>query len=70
MKYSWKSYFEPTPKLIRRIADSVLVGAMSLSTATYFTNHTTAAFIILIIANIAKIASNFFSVENQTPPTI
>ena len=27
MKFSWKGYWEPTPKLIRKIADSILAGA-------------------------------------------
>jgi hypothetical protein len=64
MKYSWKDYWQPTPKLIRRIADSILVGAMSISTAAFFTDNEKAAFWVILVASVAKMMSNFFSVDD------
>ena len=65
MKYSWKHYWEPTPKLIRRIADSLLAGAMTISSFAAFNNNDKLAFVIMLVAGLAKILSNFFSVDDS-----
>lgn len=67
MKYSWKKYWEPTPKLIRRIADSLLAGAMLVSSISFINDYKTIAFSVLIIAGVAKFLSNFFSVDDPQP---
>ncbi len=60
-----KSYWSPTPKIIKKIADSVLAGAVTIATFAAFNDHTTLATVVMIVAGIAKILSNFFS-ENET----
>jgi hypothetical protein len=66
MKFSWKGYWQPTPKGIRKIADSLLAGAMTISTFAYINDHPQLATIIMIVAGIAKFASNFFT-DDTTP---
>lgn len=60
-----QSYWKPTPKKIRRIADSILAGATTIATFAAFNDHAVLATVIMIIAGIAKFLSNFFS-ENET----
>lgn len=66
MKITWKSYFEPTPKLIRKLADSILGGATLASTWAFVAEHETAAIITMVAAVVAKILSNFFTDNNDT----
>ena len=61
MKFSWNGYWKPTPKLIRKFADSLLIFTMSLSTASFATDHEKWAFGLMIAGALAKFASNFFS---------
>jgi hypothetical protein len=37
---------------------------MSISTAAFFTNNEKAAFWVILVASIAKMISNFFSVDD------
>jgi hypothetical protein len=64
-KVSSSSYWEPTPKGIRKLADSVLAGAMTVSTFAFINDHANVATVIMIIAGIAKFLSNFFT--DDTP---
>lgn len=63
MKFKLKGYWEPTPKKIRKLADSILAGATFASTFAIMNNHPTIATVIMIISVIAKIFSNFFTEE-------
>lgn len=65
MKYSWKNYWEPTPKNIRKFADALLAGAMTISTFAMINDHPVLASVIMITAGLAKFASNFFSVDDS-----
>ncbi len=38
-KFSWKGYWEPTPKGIRKIADSLLAGGMLIATFSVFADR-------------------------------
>lgn len=63
-KFSWKGYWEPTPKGIRKIADSLLAGGMLIATFSVFADHTKFAFGLMLVCGIAKIISNFFTDES------
>lgn len=66
MKYSWKGYWQPTPKSIRKVADSILAGAMTVSAFGYMTDYKGLSLAIMITAGVMKIVSNFFT-DEQTP---
>lgn len=61
MKFSWKSYFTPTPKNIKRTADAVLASATLASTFTFIMDHKEAAIWIMGLSVVAKLLSNFLS---------
>jgi len=61
MKFSWKGYWQTTPKGIRKIADSILAGATLASTYAIMNDHPHLAVAIMIIAVLAKTVSNFFT---------
>lgn len=65
MKFSWKGYWEPTPKGIRKIADSLLAGATLASTFAAMSDHPKLATTVMIIAVVTKIISNFFTDDTQ-----
>ena len=61
MKFSLKGYWEPTPKGIRKIADSLLAGATIASTFAAMSDHPTLATVVMVVAAISKMISNFFT---------
>ena len=61
MKFSPKGYWAPTPKNVRKLADSILAGATLASTYAVLNDHPKLATAIMVISVIAKIASNFFT---------
>lgn len=65
MKYGFKEYWKPTPKNIRKVADSILASAMLISTFAVFSNYQNFAVAIMIAAGVAKFFSNFFSIEER-----
>lgn len=60
MKFSWKSYWRPTPVIIKKAADSMLAAATLFSTYSYATENKQLACIIMIVSVLAKFLSNFF----------
>ena len=67
MKFSLKGYWKPTPKSIRKAADSILAGATLAASYSVVNDHPKLAVAIMIISVIAKIASNFFTDDNPNP---
>ena len=59
MKLSWKGYWKPTPKNIRKAADSLLGAATLASTFSYVYDHPKLGLIVMIVAVATKIISNF-----------
>jgi len=57
------SYWAPTPKFIRKIADSILAASVTIASFAAFSEHTKLATGVMIIAAIAKFTSNFFTNE-------
>ena len=65
MKFSLKAYWAPTPKSIRKAADSILAGATLASTFAVMNDYPKLATAIMVISVIAKIASNFFTEDSS-----
>jgi hypothetical protein len=61
--FGWESYWKPTPNGIRKLADALLAAAMTVSTISFVNDYKTIAIIVLIVAGVAKFASNFFTEE-------
>ena len=58
-----KSYWKPTPKSIRKIADSILAASVTIASFAAFSEHTKLATGVMIVAALAKFISNFFTDE-------
>jgi len=71
IKFDWSGYWSPTPKNIRKAADALLAGAMTVSTFTFLNDYKTVSIAVLIVAGVAKFLSNFFTdgTDSTTPPT-
>ena len=65
MKFGWRQYWKPTPKLIRKFADALLAGALTISTISFASDYKNIAIAILTISGIAKFLSNFFSEDEN-----
>ena len=63
MKLSLKGYWHPTPKIIRKAADSILAGATLAATYSAINEHEKIAVAIMIVSVIAKVVSNFLTDE-------
>ena len=61
MKLSVKGYWKPTPKSIRKAADSILAGATLAASYSVVNDHPHIAVAIMIVSVLAKILSNFFT---------
>jgi hypothetical protein len=63
MKFSWKGYWKPTPKNIRKAADSILAGATLASSFAVINDYPKLSILIMVISVITKILSNFLTDE-------
>lgn len=63
MKFGLQHYWAPTPKSIRKIADSILAASVTIASFAAFSEHTKLATGVMIVAAIAKFISNFFTDE-------
>ena len=61
MKLTWKGYWKPTPKNIRKVADSLLGAATLASTFSCVYDRPTLGVVVMVIAVVTKIVSNFLS---------
>ena len=61
MKAGWKHYFEPTPKRIRVIGDSIVAAATFAASISVLNGHAIAGTVIMIVGAAGKFVSNFFS---------
>ncbi len=61
MKFSWKEYWAPTPKNIRKIADSIVAAATFSGTILSLNDNVKVGTFIFVSGFVAKILSNFFS---------
>lgn len=63
MKFSWKSYFEPTPKRMRVFGDSLAAAGTFGASVVILNGHPVAGTVIMVVAVIGKFISNFFKDE-------
>lgn len=61
MKFGIKNYWRPTPKKIRKIADSLSAAALAVSAYTFMSDYKVVAYIVLACAFVGKFVSNLFA---------
>ena len=61
MKFSWKEYWAPTPKKIRKMADAIVAAATFSGTLLSLNDNVKMGTFIFVSGFFAKILSNFFS---------
>jgi hypothetical protein len=67
MKFGWNQYWKPTPKGIRKFADSLSAASLAVSTYSFVNDYKAVAVVVLIAAGVAKFLSNFFAEDTTTP---
>lgn len=65
MKFGIKHYWCPTPKKVRKIADSLSAAALAVSAYTFMTDYKIVAYIVLACAFVGKFVSNLFADETE-----
>jgi len=65
MKFGLKNYWSPTPKKIRKIADSLSAAALAVSAYTFMEDYKLVAYIVLACAFVGKFISNLFADEPE-----
>lgn len=65
MKFGIKHYWSPTPKKIRKVADSLSAAALAVSAYTFMTDYKIVAYVVLACAFVGKFVSNLFADENE-----
>jgi hypothetical protein len=63
MKFGFKEYMKPTPKKVRKVADSLSAAALAASAFTFVSDYKVVAYVVLASAFIGKFLSNLFSEE-------
>lgn len=63
MKFGIKEYMKPTPKKIRKIADSLSAAALAVSAYSFVSDYKVVAYIVLATSFVGKFLSNLFSEE-------
>lgn len=62
--FSWKGYFDPTPKSIVKIADAITGACVFSGGLTSLNGHPIVGTVIFAVGFLAKIISGFFT---ETP---
>jgi hypothetical protein len=66
MKFSWNSYFKPTPKRVRIFGDSLAAAGTFGASIVVLNGHEVLGTVIMVIAVLGKFISNFFK-DEETP---
>jgi len=66
MKFGIKHYWAPTPKSIRKVADSLSAAALAVSSYAFMTDYKVVAYIVLATAFVGKFVSNLFAEEPKS----
>jgi hypothetical protein len=66
MKFGIKHYWAPTPKSIRKVADSLSAGALAVSSYAFMTDYKVVAYIVLATEFVGKFVSNLFAEEPKS----
>lgn len=70
MKFGISEYWKPTPRKIRKIADSISAGALAVSSYSFMNDYKGVAYGVLACAFIGKFASNLFSEEKENKASL
>lgn len=65
MKFGISQYWKPTPKKIRKFADSLSAAALATSSYAFVQDYKTVAYVVLSCAFVGKFMSNLFSEEEK-----
>ena len=65
MKFGIKHYWSPTPKSVRKFADSLSAGALAVSSYAFMTDYKVVAYMVLASAFVGKFVSNLFADETK-----
>jgi hypothetical protein len=65
MKFGIKHYWSPTPKKIKKIADSLSAAALAVSAFSFVSDYKVVAYIILASAFVGKFLSNLFTDDTE-----
>lgn len=65
MKFGIKHYWSPTPKKIKKIADSLSAAALAVSAFSFVSDYKIVAYIILSSAFVGKFLSNLFTDDTK-----
>ena len=63
MKLNFKSYYEPTPKNLRKFADALLALSLFVTGYSVIMEFKILALVFIIIGAIGKFGTNFFAEE-------
>lgn len=66
MQFGFKEYFKPTPKVIRKFADSLSAASLAASGIAFASDYKLVAYVVLVSAFVGKFLSNMFSDDNIT----
>lgn len=67
MKFGFKHYWSPTPKQVRKFADSLSAAALAVSAYTFISDYKVVAYIVLACAFVGKFISNLFAEDSPNP---
>jgi hypothetical protein len=65
MKFGMKHYWSPTPKSVRKFADSLSAAALAVSAYSFMTDYKVVAYVVLACAFIGKFISNLFTDDTK-----
>jgi len=68
MKFGFKHYWSPTPKSVRRFADSLSAAALAVSAYTFMSDYNVVAYVVLACTFVGKFVSNLFSDDETIKP--
>ena len=66
MKFGINHYWSPTPKSVRKVADSLSAAALAVSSYAFMTDYKVVGYIVLACAFVGKFLSNLFADEPKS----
>jgi len=69
MQFGIKQYWSPTPKSVRKVADSLSAAAIAVGAFSFVNDNKTVAVVVLIMAGVGKFVSNLFAEDPTTITT-
>jgi hypothetical protein len=65
MKFGFSEYMKPTPKKVRKLADSLSAAALATSGIAFAQDYKVIAYVVLVAAFAGKFFSNLFSEDTD-----